>query len=334
MDVFSQYNIQFYCTTVVYLVSTISTIAPLQIRITKGRKAFYVLLPFFSNLVQVMYIIVYVYLKDKDNNASKKWIELGLKHFITETDMMPFVRHILIISIVLMIVMFVIISVMKRTNFNDKQLTSYYLKLTDKQKCSDQITIIGGSMDFLGVRPCKKISMKSIVCDRAYCRTNIVLKILGRLLGEEKCKKCCLNNEQWIQLSELVNKGCKIQIVCKHSDNIESETHTKEFLGFILKVWKRKNNIEIKFFKDGDPYVRGRIIEDYDSVKQACWNFKTNNRQRSYETPYIYKKNERMGAFVIDAFDNIYELAIPIKADEEQEYIRSFDNRDTETNIE
>lgn len=326
MEVFSRYNIQFYCTTITYLVSTISTIAPFRIRITKRRKSLYVLLPFFSNLVQSMYIIVYVYLKGVENGTSKKWIEQGFEYFIDKTDIASFVKHMLIISIIPMIIMFIIISVMKRTNFNDRQLTRYYLKLTDKQKCSDHITIIGGSMDFLGIRPCKKIS-SSFKCDKAYCHTHMLLKIFERWLGEKQCRKCCLNNEQWKQLSSLINKGCRIQIVCKHPNNTEFETHTKEFLGFILKAWKREKNIEIKFFKDGDPYVRGRIIEDYDSVRQVCWNFKTNNKQNSYEAPYLYRKNERMGAFVIDAFDNICELATSINTKEEQAYIKAFDDR-------
>ena len=327
MEIFSRYNIQFYCTTITYLVSTISTIAPLQIRITKRRKVLYVLLPFLSNLVQAIYIIVDVYLTGVENETLKKWIEQGLKYFIDNTDIASFVNHMLIISVIPMIIMFVVISVMKRTNFNDRQLTHYYLKLTDKQKCSDHITIIGGSMDFLGVRPCKKISMNSFEFDKAYFYKHMLLKIFERWFGEKQCRKCCLNNEQWIQLSKLVNKGCRIQIVCKHPSNTEFETHTKEFLGFIFKAWKRGNNIEIKFFKDGDPYVRGRIIEDYDSVRQVCWNFKTNNRQNSYEAPYIYRKNERMGAFVIDAFDNICELATSINTKEERAYIKAFNDR-------
>ena len=319
MPVFSQYNIQIYCSTLTTLISIVLALVPSSVQVTKKTKALFVVLPLFINLVQAIYIIVDVYLTGIDS-TSIQWVNQGLKHFIEETDIKSFTYHILIISLLAMVVMFIVISVMKRTNFNDKQLMRYYLKLTNEQRDSGHIIIIGGSMDFLGVCPCKEVTQKPYKCKKAYN------KLIDRWFSEKKCKKCCLNNEQWKQLSKLISRGCRLQIVCAHPNNTEQEIQTKALLGFILKAWK---NVKIKFFSaDNDPNLRGRIIEDYNKTKRVCWNFKTSNKKKnSYEMPYTYSENDRMGALIIEAFNNIQASGQEMTPDEKKSYIQVFQNR-------
>lgn len=318
---FSQYNVQIYCSTIACLLSIIIAIFPSQIKLTRKVKAFFSLSPLIINLITSIIIIIDVYL-------SSGWMDKGIDQFIEGTDIVSFCSHLLSTSVVASIIMFFVIIFLKRTSYNDKQLMRYYLKLTSDQNDSGHITIIGGSMDFFGIRPCKKIS-SSFKCDKVYHRTYRLLKAFERWFSEKQCRKCCLNNEQWKQLSSLINKGCRLQIVCTHPDNTEFEIYTKELLGFILKTWKKGNNIEIKFFTaDNDPHIRGRIIEDFSNIQHVCWNFKTNNdKNNSYEEPYIFSKNERMGAFVIKAFDDIRSSAIAMSTEEEQEYIKAFEDR-------
>lgn len=318
---FSQYNVQIYCSTITCLLSIIIAIFPSQIKLTRKVKVFFSLSPLVINLITGAIIMIDIYL-------SSGWIEKRIIEFIEGTDIVPFCSHLLVTSVMASIVMFFIIIFLKRTSYNDKQLMRYYLKLTNDQKDSGHITIIGGSMDFLGIRPCKKMS-RSLKCDKVYFRTYRLIKAFQRCFSKKQCRNCCLNNEQWRQLLSLVNKGCRIQIVCTHPNNTEFETSTKELLGFILKTWKKKNNIEIKFFTaDSDPHIRGRIIEDFSNIQHVCWNFKTNNhKNNSYEEPYTFSKNERMGALVIKAFDDIRRSAIAMSTEEEQECIKAFDDR-------
>lgn len=321
MTAFSQYNVQIYCSTIACLLSIIIAIFPSQIKLTRKVKVFFSLSPLIINLITGAIIIIDIYI-------SSEWIEKRIIDFINRTDIVSFCSHLVVTSIVASIVMFFIINFLKRTSYNDKQLMRYYLKLTNDQNDSGHITIIGGSMDFLGICPCKKMS-SSLRCDKIYCRTYRLIKAFQRWFSKKQCRKCCLNNEQWRQLLSLVNKGCRIKIVCTHPNNTELATYTKELLGFILKTWKKEDNIEIKFFTaDGDPHVRGRIIEDYSNIQHVCWNFKTNNNEiNSYEEPYTFSKNERMGALVIKAFDDICRSAIAMSTEEEQEYIKAFDDR-------
>ncbi len=319
---FSQYNVQIYCSTIACLLSIIIAIFPSQIVLTKKTKVFFAFAPFIINFITAVIIIADVYI-------SGEWIDKGIAQFIEGTDVKSFLIRLLVISAIATVMMFLIIIFLKKTSYNDKQLMRYYIKLTDKQNTSGHIIIIGGSMDFLGVRPCTKISGESFSCGKAYKRANRVVKVLERWKSEKRCKKCCLNNEQWRQLSNLITTGCRLQIVCTHPDNTESEMYTKELIGFILKSWKRENNIDIKFFTpDNDPHIRGRIIEDFSKLKHVCWNFKTNSsKQNSYETPYTFSENERMGAFVIKAFDDIEKSGTPITPEEESAYIKAFEDR-------
>jgi hypothetical protein len=321
MEVFSQYNIQIYCSTIACLLSIIIAIFPSQIVLPRKIKVFFSFFPLIINFITGGIIIADIYL-------SEGWSEKGINQFIEGTDVKSFCSHLLVSSVIATIVMFFLIIFLKRTSYNDKQLMRYYLKLTDKQNDSGHIIIIGGSMDFLGLRPCKNVSTNPFKCNKTYRRTYKIPKVFERLLSDKQCKKCCLNNEQWRQLSKLISKGCRLQIVCTHPDNTESEASTKELLGFIIKSWKR-SNIEIKFFTaDNDPHIRGRIIEDFSKIRHVCWNFKTNSgKQNSYEAPYTYSENERMGAFIINAFKDISESAMDMNADEEQAYIKAFEDR-------
>ncbi len=322
MEVFSQYNIQIYCSTLACLVSIVLAIIPSQVRVTKKTKVFFVFLPLFINLLQAIYIIVDVYLNGVDR-TSEKWIEQEFIHFIEETGIESFIWHILIISILSMVVMFIVISVMKKASFNDKQLMRYYLKLTNEQRDSGHIVIIGGSMDFLGVCPCKTMTSKSFECKNTY------YKLTDRWFSEKKCKKCCLNNEQWKQLSKLICRGCRVQIVCAHPNNTEQATQTKALIGFILKSWKKDDNVKISFFSaDDDPNLRGRIIEDYTKTKRVCWNFKTSNKKKnSYEMPHTYSENDRLGALIIEAFDKIQASGQKMTQNEEDSCIQAFGKR-------
>lgn len=316
MTIFFQSVVQICCSTIACVLSIIIAIFPVHIKLTRKIKILFSLLPLIINFITGAIIIVYTYLSE--------WIEKGINQFIKETDVESFCILLLVISIIACIIIFFIIIFLKRI-YTDKRLMRYYLKLTYKQKVSGHITIIGGSMDFLGTRPCRKMPKDSFQCKKAYSSTHI----FERYIGKKQCRTCCLNNAQWIQLSKLIKEGCRIQIVCTHPNNAEFETNTKELLGFILKTWKKENNIEIKFFTtDNDPHIRGRIIEDFNNIQHICWNFKTNNDKRnSYEEPYIFSKNDRMGAFVINAFDNIRASAIAMKTEEEQEYINAFAHR-------
>lgn len=321
MEVFSQYNIQIYCSTIACLLSIIIAIFPSQIVLTRKVKIFFSFSPFIINFITGVIIIADIYF-------SAGWSEKGINQFIGGTDVKLFCDHLLVTSVIATIIMFFVINFLKKTSYNDKQLMRYYLKLTDSQNDSGHIIIIGGSMDFLGRRPCKKVSRNFLKCAKMYRSTYKLPKAFERLLSEKQCKKCCLNNEQWRQLSKLISKGCRLQIVCTHPDNTESETYTKELLGFILKTWKMKN-IKIKFFTaDSDPHIRGRIIEDFSKIRHVCWNFKTNNgKHNSYEAPYTYSENERMGAFIINAFNDIRDLATDMSTEEEQAYKKAFDDR-------
>ena len=321
MEVFSEYNIQIYCSTLSCLLAIIIAIFPSQIKLSRKVKVVFVFLPLIINFVTAAMIVVDIYF-------SKDWNKKGINEFIKGTDIKSFRNSLLIISVISCFIMVIIIKCMKKSSYNDKQLMKYYLKLTDKQNESGHIIIIGGSMDFLGIRPCGEIDLKSFKCAKTYQCTHKTLEILKKLLSGKKCKKCCLNNEQWKQLSMLINRGCRIQIVCTHPDNTESENYTKALLGFILQTWKR-SNIEIKFFTaDNDPHIRGRIIEDFSNTRQVCWNFKTNSgKQNSYEAPYTYSQNDRMGAFIIDAFEDIQKKARTMTKDEEKEYIEAFEKR-------
>lgn len=321
MEVFSQYNIQIYCSTIACLLSIIIAIFPSQIVLTRKIKIFFSLTPFIINFITGTIIIVDVYL-------SAGWSKKGINQFIEYTDIKSFCNHLFVASVISTILMFLIMTFMKKTTYNDKRLMKYYLKLTNNQNESGHIIIIGGSMDFLGSRPCKKVSTSSFKCSKMYHCKYKIPKMCERCLSDKKCKKCCLNNEQWRQLSILISKGCRLQIICTHPENTGEETYTKELLGFILKSWKRRN-IKIKFFTvDNDPHIRGRIIEDFSNIKHVCWNFKTSNgKQNSFEVPYIYSENDRMGAFVINAFKNIRDSATDISKEEECAYIKAFDDR-------
>lgn len=320
MEVFSQYNIQIYCSTIACLLSIIIAIFPSQIVLTRKIKVFFSFSPLIINFITGGIIVSDIYL-------SVGWYEKGINQFINETDVRSFCNHLLVTSMVATIIMFFIIMFLKKTSYNDKQLMRYYLKLTDRQNDSGHIIIIGGSMDFLGVRPCKEVSTDPLECNKIYHCNHKIPRVFERLFSKKKCKKCCLNNEQWRQLSRLISKGCRLQIVCTHPDNT-AETYVKELLGFVLKSWKR-NNIEIKFFTaDDDPHIRGRIIEDFSRIRHICWNFKTNSgKQNSYEAPNEYSENERMGAFIIDAFNGIRDSATDMSEEEEQAYIKAFDDR-------
>lgn len=321
MEMFSQYNIQIYCSTLACLLAIIIAIFPTQIILEKKIKIIFSFSPLIINFITGVIIITDVYI-------SKGWAKKGVSQFWQLTDVKEFCINLLITSMISSVIMFLIITFMKKSSYNDKQLMRYYIKLTDKQNDSGHIIIIGGSMDFLGIRPCKEMVEDTCECGHSYEHTYGGFKLLRNLVNPRKCKKCCLNNEQWRQLSQLINKGCRLQIVCTHPDNTGSVVHTKELLGFILKIWKRGNrNIEIKFFSaDSDPHIRGRIIEDFSKIRHVCWNFKTKNgKQNSYEAPYTYSENERMGAFIIDAFENIQASGRIMTVEEEQEYIKAFD---------
>lgn len=321
MEVFSQYNIQIYCSTIACLLSIITAIFPSQIVLTRKIKIFFSLTPFIINFITGAIIIVDVYL-------SAGWSEKGINQFIEYTDIKSFCNHLFLASVISTIIMFLIMTFLKKTTYNDKRLMKYYLKLTKNQNESGHIIIIGGSMDFLGIRPCREVTASTFECSKSYHCAYKIPKMFERWLSEKKCKKCCLNNEQWRQLSILISKGCRLQIVCTHPENTGAETYTKELLGFILRAWKR-SNIEIKFFTaDNDPHIRGRIIEDFSKIKHVCWNFKTSNgKQNSYEAPYTYSENERMGAFIINAFKDIRDLAIDISEEEVRAYIKAFNDR-------
>lgn len=325
MLVFSQYNIQIYCSTLTCLLSIILAIFPSQIRLTKKTKLFFIFLPLLINFIQALYIVVDVYLTGVDNNLNK-WSELGLKKFIEQTDVTFFTSHMITASIISMALMFIVISILKKTSFNDKQLMHYYIKLTDEQRDSGHIIIIGGSMDFLGVCPCQNMDSESYACK------NIFQNFIEKWFGENKCKKCCLNNEQWIQLSKLINRGCRVQIVCSHPNNTELQKETKALIGFILKTWKKADNVKISFFNpDNDPNLRGRIIEDYNKIRRVCWNFKTSNKKtNSYEMPYIFSEKDRLGALIIDAFEKIQSSGQEITQEEQTEYIRVFQEKTQE----
>lgn len=321
MEVFSQYNIQIQCSTITCLLSIIIAIFPSQIVLTRKQKIFFTLTPFFINFITGAIIIGDVY-------SSAGWSEKGINQFIKYTDIKSFCNHLFLASVISTIIMFLIMTFLKKTTYNDKRLMKYYLKLTEKQNESGHIIIIGGSMDFLGIRPCEKASALTFKCSKSYRCAYKIPKIFERWLSEKKCKKCCLNNEQWRQLSILISKGCRLQIICTHPKNTGAETYTKELLGFILIAWKR-DNVKIKFFTaDNDPHIRGRIIEDFNRIKHICWNFKTSNgKQNSYETPYTYSENDRMGALVISAFKDIQRSAIDISEEEEFAYIKAFTDR-------
>lgn len=325
MGVFDQYNIQIWCSAIACILSIFLAIFPSQVRITKITKVLFALIPFAINLVQAIGIIIYVFLNGVDNN-SKEWKSQEFKHFWEETDILPFVKNVLFISILATVVMIIIISLMKRTNFNDRQLKRYYLKLTDKQRDSGHIIIIGGSMDFLGTCPCRNMNNISFECEDTYNNW------IGKWHSKEKCKKCCLNNEQWKQLSSLICNGCRIQIICAHPNNTEQADQTKKLIGFILKSWKKENvenNIIINFFNvDDDPNLRGRIIEDYAETKYVCWNFKTSNRKKnSYERPYVFSAKDRLGSLIVKAFDTIKNSSNEISQEEAESYIQIFENR-------
>lgn len=318
MTTFSQYSIQVYCSSVACLLSLIIAICPPQIMLKKWQKILFMLLPLFVNVITEIIIVIDVFFLNG-------WDKKEISRFITETDLGHFTYTLLIVSVVACAVMAVLIFVFKEKTYNDKQLMRYYVKLTAKQNESGHIIIIGGSMDFLGNRPCRSVDTLECCCSE---KNKECKKKLLRMNSNKKCKSCCLNNEQWIQLANLIQKGCRIQIVCTHPKNTVPERQTKELLGYILYKWRREN-CTVRFFSpDKDPHIRGRVIEDFSSIKHVCWNFKTTNEKKnSYEAPHTFSQDERMGKFIIDAFYEISKKAHSISRNEENELIDAYKNR-------
>lgn len=326
-SVFSPYNTQIIFATLACLVSIMTAVYPEQVRLSRKSKICLVLLPLILNAVHGLIIVIDIYLNGI-NQAGVQWKDQPVVQFFQNTDLLPFGRYLLIVSALAMLFMYILIAVKKRTNFNDKGLMRYYVKLTEEQREGGPIIIIGGSMDFLGKCPCSKADVsKNKACVNFFEGKKGRLK---RIFSEAKCKECCINNEQWNQLTWLVKRGCSIQIICAHPKNLTNETQAKELLGFLLNTWKKsrkRTNVQVFFFEaEKDPNIRGRIIEDFNQIKKVCWNFKnTNRKQNSYEMPFTYSQNDRMGALIIRAFDDIQKEATKITDAEENEYIKAYE---------
>lgn len=322
MIVFSQYNIQIYCSTLSCLISIFLAIISSPVTINTKRKILLTFLPLVINFIQYAYIIIDIYFNGLDNKLVK-WSKQGLESYVEETDIISFTNHIFLISVCAMVVTFIFVYTVKKSSFNDKQLTNYYLKLTDSQRESGHMMIIGGSMDFLGKPPCNKM-LQDTTCPNTYKHS---LERYTSKQRSKECDNCCLNNKQWKQLHKLVNMGCRINIVCTHPSNTENEVYSKAMIGFIIKSWDTNKNISISFFNvNNNPNIKGRVIEDYNKTKHVCWNFKTtNNEKNTYEMPNIYSENSRLGAFIIEAFDNIQSSGKKISQDERIEFISQFE---------
>ena len=313
-------NTEINSLTIASVLTVIFAIYPYETTLTKRSKILFILLPFIVNIAFGTGVIWDCYF-ERDVTKS-------ISDFIHESDAVSFILRIVTASFIAMIVLFLFICFTKRYKYNDKQLRRYYLKLTESQKPSGRITIIGGSMDFLGKCPCGELPQNTFNCNKAYRWANKLKKISERWVGEKHCRECCLNNEQWRQLSILISGGCSLQILCTYPSKTPSESNTKKLLGFIIKAWNTNNNVGIKFFIDNDPHIRGRIIEDFSDVRHVCWNFKnTNGRQNSYEAPRTFTQDKRMGAFIINAFDHIHESGRDMTAEEKADYVDSFETR-------
>lgn len=325
MSVFSQHNVSIYCQTLASILAIIVAIFPTNVVLTRKQKGFLCSAPAISNLAAGVMIIGDA-LKNRRYGVSK------FSELVAQTDVWSFIISLLNTSLAATIIVLLFVLIVKRGTYNDKRLMRYYLKLTNKQKESGHITIIGGSLDFFGVRPCKSkadaFDDNTLKCKKTYDSKHKLTMMRKRFFCQKSCRRCCLNNEQWKQITMLIKKGCKLQIICTHPDNTETELYTKELLGFLLKAWEK--GVSVRFFDNAtDPHIRGRIIEDFSNVKQVCWNFKTTNgKKNSYEAPYTFSKNERMGAFVIYAFEKIGESAREMPDNEKTQYIEIFNNRE------
>lgn len=321
MDIFTQESTQIYISTLATIVSILTAVIPSEGSLTKLRKAFFSIMPFLVNVITVLLIV-------GDKIFSYGLLDKGMKHVLHDTDIIPFIITVVIVSFVASLVTYVIISAFKKSTYNDKQLMHFYTNLTKKQNRSGHIRIIGGSLDFFGRRPCLSVADDNLSCEHAI-NSRYKKFAIYRFFVRGRCKNCCLNNSQWRQMNSLIDTGCRLHIVCSNPANTATQNNTREFLGYILKTWERRDNLFIRFFTaDSDPHLRGRIIEDYTNIRHVCWNFKTTNGlQNSYEPPYTFSENDRMGAFVIEAFEGIEEKGTPISKGQKSNCIDAYDHR-------
>lgn len=291
------------------ILAILLAVAPSNVVIRKKTKIILTLTPGITNLIVFIVATCFSY-------YDGGWDAKSFLQFATANNLTLVIKQLLGISGGACLVLGLIIGKVKSNTFNDKRLMQHYVKMTDMQKSGCEIIIIGGSMDFLGRRPCKDVidEMQNKCPHKVRYKTKF-----GRFFalkhGQEKCKYCCVNNPQWVQLVGLIDKECPINIICTNpTRNNETDKFTKELLGLLLKLSKRANdNVNIFFFeRKDDPNVRGRIVEDRNNIKHICLNFKRENDQHSYERPIKCEDTSSLGKFYIEAFENIKSKATPL----------------------